>query len=144
MDCIFCKIVCGEIPAYKLYEDETTLAILDINPITPGHTLLISKVHYPTLLETPPEVLSKIIKSSYPVVQAVVTEMRAEGYNLLLNNNRCAGQLIPHLHFHIIPRRANDDVHFHWSPRQAGSEELVQLADKIRRYLSLTGPTGSR
>jgi len=136
MDCIFCKIVCGEIPAYKLYEDEITLAILDINPITPGHTLLISKEHYPTLLETPPEVLSKIIKSSYPVVRAIVKGLAAEGYNLLLNNNRCAGQLIPHLHFHIIPRRANDGVSFHWSPNPARPEELTQLATKIRSHLA--------
>lgn len=134
MDCIFCKIARGELPANKLYEDETALAILDINPIASGHTLLITKKHYQTILETPPEVLANLMKSSLKVIKAVVAATNAEGYNVFINNNRCASQLVPHLHFHIIPRRSNDGIHFHWSPVPAPPEELAKIAEKIKRH----------
>lgn len=134
-DCIFCKIVKGEIPSAKLYEDEQSLAILDINPLTPGHTLLMTKGHYPALLDAPSETTAHLIKTSYQIVKAVVNGMKADGYNLLLNNGRCAGQLIPHLHFHIIPRRTDDGVHFHWSPRNYAKGEMEKVAQEIRNHL---------
>lgn len=134
-DCIFCKIVKGEITSAKLYEDEQSLAILDINPLTPGHTLLMTKGHYPTLLDAPAETTAHLIKTSYQIVKAVVQGMKADGYNLLLNNGRCAGQLIPHLHFHIIPRRTDDGVYFHWSPRNYAKGEIEKVAQEIRDHL---------
>lgn len=135
MDCIFCKIIRGEIPSEKIYEDKYTIAILDINPVTPGHTLLLTKEHYPTLLETPPEIMSHLIQSSYPVVKAVVSGMKAEGYNLLLNNNRCSGQVIPHMHLHIIPRKAKDGVLFNWYPKPYKEGEMAKIAETIKSHI---------
>jgi len=135
MDCIFCKIIRGEIPSEKIYEDTHTVAILDINPVTPGHTLLLTKEHYPTFLETPPETMNQFIQSSYQVVKAVTSAIKAEGYNLLLNNNRCAGQVIPHMHLHIIPRKAKDGVLFNWNPQPYKEGEMAKVAKNIRSQL---------
>lgn len=135
MDCIFCKIVRGEIPSEKIYEDTHTIAILDINPVTPGHTLLLTKQHYPTLLETPPEIMSHLIQSSYLVIKAVISGMKAEGYNLLLNNNKCAGQLIPHMHLHIIPRRSEDGRLFKWNPKPYKDGEMAKTAEAIKSHI---------
>lgn len=132
MDCIFCKIIRGEIPSAKLYEDENALAILDINPIAVGHALIISKEHYPAFLETPPETMAKLMKTSYKIIDAVVKGTGAEGYNLLVNNNRCAGQVIPHLHIHVIPRKKGDGLRFEWIPRPYREGEMEKTAKAIK------------
>lgn len=135
-DCIFCKIIRKEIPAQKLYEDAHTLAILDINPISPGHTLLLSKAHNETTLDTPPEVFAALTRASYPVISAILAGTKAEGYNILINNHKCAGQLIPHLHWHIIPRHSNDNIHFHWHPTTYQKGEMEKIAEAIRKHIN--------
>ncbi|AEF95869.1 HIT family protein [Methanotorris igneus] len=105
--CIFCKIVNKEIPAKIVYEDEDTMAFLDINPRNKGHTLVIPKKHYETLDEMPDEELAKLMKAVKKVVE-ILKPLNFDGYNIINNNKPAAGQEVPHVHFHIIPRYQND------------------------------------
>lgn len=135
VDCIFCKIVQGAIPATKLFEDPHTIAILDINPITLGHSLYISKEHYDTLLDVPADLLAGIMKNLPRVVSALLKATGCEGFNIIQNNQRCAGQLVAHLHFHIIPRRPGDPIHFNWQAQPYQKEESQKLAQVIMETL---------
>ena len=101
--CIFCKIANKEIPAKVIYEDENTLAFLDINPRSKGHTLVIPKEHYETFDEIPEDVATNLIKTIKKVVD-ILKSLNPDGYNILNNNKPIAGQEVPHVHFHIIPR----------------------------------------
>lgn len=101
--CVFCRIVAGEIPASRILETEDILAFLDIQPIEKGHTLVIPKHHYATLLDVPDEVLARVT-SGVRRVAAALLRTGAEGINVLQSNHACAGQVVPHLHFHVIPR----------------------------------------
>ena len=103
--CVFCKMVAGEIPVTKVYEDEAVLAFLDIGPISDGHTLVIPKQHVAQVHECDPEVLAAGRPVWVAIAEAVVAAMEADGYNVLSNNGRAAGQVVDHLHFHIIPRK---------------------------------------
>ncbi|MFA5001054.1 MAG: HIT family protein [Candidatus Paceibacterota bacterium] len=118
-NCLFCKIVAGEIPAYQIYEDDDFLAFLDINPINLGHTLLIPKIHAHNLFDLPTETLTKLGPVLQKVGQAVKAGIKADGLNLGMNNEAQAGQLIFHAHFHLIPRFENDGFK-HWQGQ--GSE----------------------
>ncbi len=109
MNCIFCKIINNEIPSYKLYEDESVLAILDISQATKGHTLVLCKEHYETLLDIPEETLSHMMKITKILAQRIVERTGAKGFNILNNNCEAAGQSVPHFHIHIIPRYDNKD-----------------------------------
>jgi len=135
-DCLFCKIIKGEIPSAKVYENEKILAFLDINPVNPGHTLIISKEHYANLVETPEEVLDEMIRAVKKIAPAVMRAMSVEGFNLGVNNGKAAGQLIFHTHFHIMPRRAEDGFkHWKGSPYKEG--EMAEVAKKIKKELQI-------
>ena len=116
MASIFTHIVQGEIPCHKLYEDAHTLAFLDINPVSHGHCLVISKQEYATLEEAPDEVAAAVMAAVKRVGAAVKATLGADAYNVLLNNGSAAGQEVPHLHVHIIPRYTGDGVRFGWKP----------------------------
>lgn len=109
MNCIFCKIINNEIPSYKLYEDETVLAILDISQATKGHTLVLCKEHYETLLDVPEETLSHMMQVVKELSQRIYERTQAKGLNILNNNYPAAGQSVPHFHIHIIPRYDDED-----------------------------------
>ena len=113
-DCIFCRMVAGQIPVAKVYEDEILLAFLDIGPISDGHTLVIPKQHFERLHDCPPELLGEVALCLGRIAGAVAAAMNADGYNLLCNNGRAAGQLIEHLHFHIVPRNVGDGIFDRW------------------------------
>lgn len=133
-NCIFCKIVKGEIPSTKVYEDDSVLAFLDIKPVNPGHTLVITKQHYENFTHTDPLDLQKLILQVQAVADAVIRALGAEGFNLGLNNGAAAGQLVPHVHFHIMPRFSGDGHQlWHGKPYQLGEMEAV--AAKIRGIL---------
>ena len=134
-ECIFSRIISGEIPAEKVYEDEDVLAFLDINPVSDGHTLVVPKKKYEKLHECPPEVLGRVCSRLGKIAKAVVTAMDAEGYNLLCNNGRAAGQLIDYVHFHIIPRNSGDGVFSHWPAKQYPEGKIEEIAAKIRKNL---------
>ena len=136
-DCIFCKIAAGEVPCSKILEDDSAIAFLDIGPLAKGHTLLIPKDHYITVDEMPPELAGAVLKHLPTLVKAVKSATNCEGVNILQNNGRVAHQAIPHVHFHIIPRRAGDEFHFNWPAGSYSEGEIEQLAQKIRENLSL-------
>ena len=136
MDCIFCKIVEGAIPATKLFEDDLAIAILDINPITLGHSLYIAKEHYSTLLDVPEGELGAIIKNLQKVVSALLKATGCQGFNIIQNNTRCAGQLVPHMHFHLVPRKPNDPIRFNWQIQPYQKEQSQKLAEAIMASLA--------
>lgn len=135
-DCVFCRMVAGEIPAAKIYEDDAVLAFLDIGPISDGHTLVIPKQHFGRMHDCDPDVLGKIGPCLGKIAAAVVVGMEAEGYNVLCNNGRVAGQVVEHLHFHIIPRWANDGVFKQWPAYKYQEGRIGEIAEKICRSLT--------
>lgn len=109
-DCIFCKIVKGEIPAEKVYEDDNFIGILDIKPFSEGHTLVIPKKHFETILDMPNTLGNELIETVKNVSLKLIKEGKAEGFNILQSNYKVAQQEVPHAHFHVIPRKANDGM----------------------------------
>ena len=134
-DCLFCKMVAGQIPVTKIYEDETVLAFLDIGPISDGHTLVIPKQHFEKLHDCPAELLGQVFTRIGKIAGAVAAAMNSDGYNLLCNNGRAAGQLIQHLHFHIIPRNTADKLFSRWPSFQYEDGRIQEIAGTIRENL---------
>jgi len=132
MDCVFCKIIEGKIPSYKVYEDEKTLAFLDINPANPGHTLIVPKEHFANMEDAPEEVICAVMKTAKIVGKAIKAGLGVGGYNLMENNDPIAGQIIPHLHFHLIPRLKNDGLKL-WPQKKYNEGEAEEIRDKILR-----------
>lgn len=133
-NCIFCKIISGEIPCEKIYEDENTLAFLDIKPINKGHALVIHKEHHENIFEMPDECLCQIAPTIKKIAAAVKGGTQADGINIGMNNGVAAGQAVSHAHFHIIPRFANDG-HKHWGQTSYSSNEAAEVAEKIKKFL---------
>jgi len=132
-NCIFCKIVKGELPAVKVYEDEHCLAFMDINPVTKGHTLVIPKEHYDPIINTPTETLRSIITVVKKVAKGQSSGLGADGISVTQANGPLAGQLVPHIHFHIIPRCSSDPQARNWIPgKYADQNEMERYAEKIR------------
>ena len=129
-DCIFCAIAAGEIPSFKVYEDDLVLAYLDINPFTKGHTLVIPKAHSTGLLDTDDEVLAAVVARVKKVAAHLKAALPCDGFNILQNNGEAAGQTVRHLHFHIIPRYAGEPLTFESKPGDMA--ELAALADRLR------------
>lgn len=115
--CVFCKIVRGELPATVLYEDEQVIALLDIAPITPGHTLLVPKAHHVSLTTVPPALVAHLFALAPRLAQALVRACDGDGFNLFLANGDCAGQTVPHAHLHLIPRSGTDGFAWGWRCR---------------------------
>ncbi len=131
-DCVFCKMVAGQIPVARVYEDEAVFAFLDIGPISDGHTLLIPKQHCTNLHECDASVLSAVAARLGRIAGAVAAAMGAEGYNVLVNSGSAAGQVVNHLHFHIIPRKAGDRVLSGWPSYKYKKGQIEEIADRIR------------
>lgn len=109
-DCIFCKIVKGEISAKKLIDEDNFIAIPDANPRTPGHTLIISKKHFENILDMPATLGTELIEAIKKVSEKLLKEQKAQGFNIVMNNFKAAGQVIPHAHIHILPRKSGDGL----------------------------------
>ena len=135
-DCIFCKIVAGEIPAAKVLEDDACIAFLDIGPLADGHVLLIPKRHCVTLDEMPPDDAGAMLRNLPALVKAVQAATGCEGVNILQNNGRVAHQVVMHVHVHVIPRRAGDAFHFNWPAGSYPAGRMEELAEAIRSNLS--------
>lgn len=134
-DCLFCRMVAGRIPVTKVYEDEIVLSFLDNGPISDGHTLVIPKQHFEKLHECPAEVLGQVFSRIGRIAGAVAAAVNCDGYNLLCNNGREAGQLIEHLHFHIIPRNAGDRLFIRWPSYKYKDGRIEEIAGAIRKNL---------
>ncbi|HEU0085694.1 MAG TPA: HIT family protein [Candidatus Paceibacterota bacterium] len=134
-DCIFCKIVKGEIPSYKLYENDKVLALLDAKPVNIGHSLVIPKEHYPNIFETPEEIMCELMRVAKHLSLAIKESMQADGINVTMNNHPAAGQVIFHSHVHVIPRKS-DDGFGTWKGRRDYHEgEKEEVAQKITKAL---------
>lgn len=130
--CIFCRIVKGELPSTRVFENDDVLAFLDINPVSSGHTLLIPKAHYETLLDLPAGLSAKMLPALAQVGKAVMTAVNADGFNCLQNNFAASGQIVFHSHWHIIPRFEGDGL-THW-PHDLNTDAsaLRAVAEAIR------------
>ena len=128
-NCVFCAIAAGEIPCFKVYEDDLVLAYLDINPFAEGHTLVIPKAHTTGLLDTPEETLAALLARVKKVAAHLKTALGCDGFHILQNNGAAAGQTVGHIHFHIVPRREGDPIEF--ANRPGDMEHLKALAARI-------------
>jgi histidine triad (HIT) family protein len=132
--CIFCEIAAKRLPTNAVYEDEQVIAFLDIRPSNPGHTLVVPKKHYETLLDVPEEEAAHLMKVVKHIAEGIVESMKADGFNILQNNKKAAYQLIPHAHFHVVPRFENDNLPL-GNIRQGSykdEQEMKDVATKIR------------
>lgn len=135
MDCVFCKIRDGQIPSTRVYEDDRTIAFMDINPLNEGHTLIIPRAHAATLFEADDADLRAAIATAKRVAVAIRAALHPDGLNLLQANGVAAFQSVPHFHFHLVPRFTGDGKGFDW-PMIAGDRGRIQAAaEKIRRAL---------
>jgi histidine triad (HIT) family protein len=136
-DCLFCKIISGKIPSYKIYEDEAVFAFLDINPASEGHTLVAPKKHFRKFTDMNAEDVASLFEAARKITAAVEKAALAEGSNIGINNGEAAGQEIPHVHVHIIPRRKGDGGRgiksIVWT--ESDTTNLEAVAKKIRRAL---------
>ena len=128
-DCIFCAIAAGEIPCFKVYEDDLVLAYLDINPFSKGHTLVIPKAHSAGLLDTSDETLSALVSRVKKIAGHLKSTLGCDGFNILQNNGEAAGQTVGHIHFHIVPRWAGDPLTF--ENAKGDMEALKALAAQV-------------
>jgi len=133
-DCIFCKITRGELPSSKVFENDLALGFLDINPVNKGHTLIIPKTHYETIFDVPDNTLREVIVAVKKITLAVKKATNAEGISISQNNYIAAGQAVPHIHFHIMPRFASDGLH-NWPQGRYAEKEMEEYRKKIVRIL---------
>ncbi len=134
-NCIFCKIIEGKIPSTKVFEDDEVLAFMDINPNNKGHTLVITKDHYEVFTDIPGDKLTKLIKITQKIANAVTQATSCHGFNIFMNNFKAAGQLVPHVHFHVVPRFDKDGVAPPWKKDRYGEGELEEYANAIKKQL---------
>ena len=136
-ECVFCKINRGDVSSNKVYEDDNFFAFLDINPVNLGHVLVVPKNHYENIYSAPDEILCSLGPIVKKIAIAAKNGVNADGINIIMNNNGAAGQIVPHAHFHIIPRFADDGLR-HWPGKPySNKEEAAKIAEKIKKELGL-------
>ena len=133
-ECIFCKIIRGDIPCKKVYEDDNVFAFLDISPNNPGHTLVIPKKHYTDIVDLPEDDAKNMITVAKKISTAILESTEASGVNLIMNNKAVAGQIVFHAHMHVIPRIPNDGYQ-HWPGGQYAEGEAESVQEKIVSFL---------
>jgi histidine triad (HIT) family protein len=129
-DCVFCAIAAHEIPCFKIYEDERSIAFLDINPFSTGHALVVPKRHFAGLADIDGDELASLVEVTRKVASRIKEVLQCDGFNILQNNGEAAGQSVMHIHFHIVPRRSGEPVSF--ESRPGDMEELAALAERLR------------
>lgn len=135
-DCVFCRIVVGQIPCLKVFEDDTGLAFLDIGPLAEGHLLWIPREHYARLEDLPAEPAGRFLRVLPQLARALLTVTGADAYNLLANSGSAAGQVVMHVHFHLIPRRGGDGLGYRWAAGKYEEGRGEELARQLRLALS--------
>ena len=129
--CVFCKIVNGEIPSYKIYETDNVMAFLDISQNTKGHTLVIPKKHIESIFDLDEQTGRDLFEAVIKTTNILKNKLGFKNVNLLNNNGSLAGQVVNHYHIHIIPRYGNDECYFKESPHEPNFEELASLHKQI-------------
>jgi histidine triad (HIT) family protein len=133
VSCIFCKIIAGEIPSTKIYDDATTYAFMDINPGTVGHALVIPKVHAVDIHDVPPDVLGDMARTAQRVANAAKQHLGCGGVNLVQSSGAVAFQSVFHIHIHVIPRYEGDGVRLPWTPKPGDRAAIADAAEKLRK-----------
>lgn len=133
-NCIFCKIVRGELNANIVFEDNRTVAFLDIRPVNLGHTLIVSRDHFVNLYDMPDDVLEEMAVNLRRIAKGVKTALNSDGINIGMNNGQAAGQIVSHAHMHIIPRYLGDGL-IHWPGKEYTDGEMTEMAKRIKDYI---------
>ena len=133
-DCIFCKITAGEIPSEKVYEDDRVLAFMDIKPVSRGHVLVIPRAHSQDLLSADDETLIDLLPKVKKIAGALIKAVHADAINISSNNGAASGQIIFHLHFHLIPRYQQDGL-VGWAHQPSEPKTRAELAEQIKKNL---------
>ena len=131
-DCIFCKIAAGEIPSATLYEDGDFRVILDLGPASKGHALIIPKEHYRNLYDIDDEKAAKILPLAKKMINKMTEVLGCDGYNLVQNNEECAGQTVFHFHMHMIPRYKGDNVGLGWHMVKLSDADKNEILEKMK------------
>ncbi len=132
MECIFCKIVAGEIPCFKIYESDDTLAFMDINPANEGHALVIPKEHSADVHAVTAAAISSTVITAKKIAAAIEKTLSPDGINLLQCNGPAAAQSVLHFHMHVLPRREGDELKLNWGLEPGDMDAIGQLAERIR------------
>ncbi len=133
--CIFCRIIARSAPAFLLCEDEHSLAFMDINPVAPGHALIVSKTHAETIFDLPIPDLQAVSATVKKVAQAVNSALLPDGISVVQSNGRGAAQSVLHFHMHVVPRTMDDGLLLNWSLRPGELSAIEAMAERIRAYL---------
>lgn len=136
-DCIFCKIIAGDIPCFKLYEDNKTLAFMDINPASEGHALVIPREHCKDIYAVSDEAISATAKTAIKIAKAVEKTLNPDGLNLLQCNGAAAAQSVFHFHMHVLPRQTDDNLKLNWDVKSGDMDAIAALAERIRSNLEV-------
>ena len=131
-DCLFCKIVAGELPSQRVDSDERTVAFMDISPATRGHALVVPREHSSNLLEADPEDLAAVARAAQRLAARAVDRLGADGVNLINSCGQTAWQTVFHLHMHVIPRYADDPLKLPWVPSPGDADEIAATAELLR------------
>jgi histidine triad (HIT) family protein len=131
-DCIFCKIVAGDLPSQKVDEDEHTIAFMDISPGTRGHALVVPREHHRDLYTIDPEVLDHTMRAAQRLALKVRDRLGPDGVNLINSCGAAAWQTVFHFHVHVLPRYEDDPLHLPWTPKEGDPEEIAAVAEELR------------
>ena len=139
-NCVFCKIIAGQIPSLRVFEDEAVLAFLDIGPLAEGHLLIVPKEHHEHLEDMPETAVCGLTRHLPRLVKVVMKVVNAQGCNVLLNNRKVAGQDVPHVHWHIVPRVDSDGLGYRWKASRYPSGRAERIQQSIRDALERSNP----
>ena len=131
-DCVFCQIVAGEIPSHRVYEDDVTVAFMDIGQVNPGHVIVAVKEHAETILDLTEDQAAAAFRTAHSVAGAVQAAFDPEGFTLLQANGRAGFQTVPHFHLHVLPRHTDDGVTLSWPAKNPPTEQLAEYAAMIK------------
>ena len=134
-DCIFCKIAKGEIHSATVYEDSHFTVILDVNPATKGHCLIIPKEHFDNIYDLDGETAGKLFALATCIARAMRDALKCDGLNLVQNNGEIAGQTVNHFHLHLIPRYEGDGLNLNWPQQEISAEQLEEIRQSIKKSI---------
>ena len=137
--CLICQIAANRIPSYKIYEDDSTLAVLDVNGANPGHCFVIPKNHYPILEQVPDDELANIFTVANKISSAIFETLKVQGTNIFVANGIPAGQTVAHFLVNVIPRKENDGINLQWKPKQLTVEEISTVELKLKEQIKNIG-----
>ncbi len=143
-NCLICGIVDGRIPSKKIYEDDTSLAVLDVNGSNPGHCFVIPKAHYPIFEQVPDLEVGRLFTVANKISSAIFQALNVHGTNLFVANGIPAGQTVAHFMINLIPRKDNDGINLQWQPKQLTEEEMSTVELRIKEYADKAGVVDSR